>query len=301
MNYQIISDGCCDLTADIISKYRLHIIPFYISFDEKNYYKEIEEIGIREVYDRMVGNPDVYPKTSLPSVQNYVDVFIKYVKQGIPIICLCFTVSLSGSVNSALNAKKIVEEEYPDAKICVYDSQSGTVSQALMVIEAGRMLLDGVPYEKCVEILDVMRNSSYIFFSVGNLDYFRHGGRIGKLAGMAVDALSLKPLIVLDHGVVTPGGIARSRKKSFSKIFDLFKKYLSENNEDINDYSYLIGYGYDIEEGEKFRSYMEKEMRKLGLNDSEPVSSLQIGATIAVHTGPFAIGFGCVKKYEKFL
>ena len=82
MDYKIISDGCCDLEKEIIEQYNLRIIPFYISFDEETYYKEIEEIGIREVYERMVGNPDVYPKTSLPSVQNYIDVFTEYVKEG---------------------------------------------------------------------------------------------------------------------------------------------------------------------------------------------------------------------------
>ena len=86
MDYKIISDGCCDLEKEIIEQYNLRIIPFYISFDEETYYKEIEEIGIREVYERMVGNPDVYPKTSLPSVQNYIDVFTEYVKEGTPVV-----------------------------------------------------------------------------------------------------------------------------------------------------------------------------------------------------------------------
>ena len=52
MDYKIISDGCCDLEKEIIEQYNLRIIPFYISFDEETYYKEIEEIGIREVYGR---------------------------------------------------------------------------------------------------------------------------------------------------------------------------------------------------------------------------------------------------------
>lgn len=301
MNYQIISDGCCDLTADVIAKYNLHIVPFYISFDYENYYKEIEEMGIREVYDRMVGNPDVFPKTSLPSVQNYVDVFTHYVKQGIPVVCLCFTIALSGSYNSACNAKEIVEEEYPDAKIHVMNTMSGTVSQALMVVEAGRMQQAGVPYEQCVEILHKMKETSYIFFSVGSLDYLKHGGRIGRLAGMAASALSLKPLIVLDAGEVTSGGVARSRKKSYAKIMGLLKKYMEEHNQDVNEYVYKIGYGYDIEEGESFRQYVEKELRAMGLQEETPVDSLQIGATIAVHTGPHALGIGCIRKYEYYL
>ena len=75
MDYKIISDGCCDLEKEIIEQYNLRIIPFYISFDEATYYKEIEEIGIREVYERMVGNPDVYPKTSLPCNVVFISIF----------------------------------------------------------------------------------------------------------------------------------------------------------------------------------------------------------------------------------
>ena len=173
MDYKIISDGCCDLEKEIIEQYNLRIIPFYISFDEETYYKEIEEIGIREVYERMVGNPDVYPKTSLPSVQNYIDVFTEYVKEGTPVVCICFTPSLSGSYNCACNAREIVCEDYPDAKIAVINSEAGTVSQGLMVIEAGRMCQNGIPYEQCVDILEKMKKTNRIFFTVLKAsDYF---------------------------------------------------------------------------------------------------------------------------------
>lgn len=301
MNYQIISDGCCDLTQEIIEQYKLRIVPFYISFDQEHYYKEIEEMGIREVYDRMVSQPDVFPKTSLPSVQNYVDIFTEYAKQDIPVLCLCFTIALSGSYNSACNAKEIVEEEFPNAKIHVMNTMSGTVSQALMVMEAGKMQQAGIDYEQCIDLLHKMKESSYIFFSVGSLDYLKHGGRIGKLAGLAASALSLKPLIILDAGEVTSGGVARSRKKSYGKIMDMLKKYLVEHQEDVNDYEYLVGYGYDIEEGERFCQMMEKELKNLGWQEDASLNKLQIGATIAVHTGPHALGIGCIKKYDKYL
>ena len=41
MDYKIISDGCCDLGKDVIEKYQLHVIPFYISFDDETYYKAV--------------------------------------------------------------------------------------------------------------------------------------------------------------------------------------------------------------------------------------------------------------------
>ena len=276
MDYKIISDGCCDLEKEIIEQYNLRIIPFYISFDEETYYKEIEEIGIREVYERMVGNPDVYPKTSLPSVQNYIDVFTEYVKEGIPVICICFTPSLSGSYNCACNAREIVCEDYPDAKIAVINSEAATVSQGLMVIEAGRMCQNGVPYEQCVDILEKMKKTNRIFFTVGNTDYLKHGGRIGKLAG-----------------------IGRSRKKTVAKTIALMDDYFKETGDAMEDYSFRVGFGYDIEEGKEYYNTVANHI--YGESHVDQVGICQIGATIAVHTGPYAIGIGCVKKYESYL
>ena len=83
--------------------------------------------------------------------------FYEYVKEGTPVVCICFTPSLSGSYNCACNAREIVCEDYPDAKIAVINSEAGTVSQGLMVIEAGRMCQNGVPYEQCVDILEKMK------------------------------------------------------------------------------------------------------------------------------------------------
>ena len=80
MDYQIISDSSCDLKQSLREKYDIEVVPFYISFDDKNYQKEVEEIAIDDVYRKMVDFPKQYPKTSLPSVQNYVDAFTPHVK-----------------------------------------------------------------------------------------------------------------------------------------------------------------------------------------------------------------------------
>lgn len=300
MDYKIISDGCCDLTKEVIDEYDLHIVPFYISFDEEHYYKEIEEIGIRRVYERMVvEEPDIYPKTSLPSLQDYIEVFTSYVKKGMAVICICFTPSLSGSYNCAANAGEIVCEQYPDARISVINSEAGTVSQALMVIEAGRMQQAGIDWEKCVDILERMKLTNHIFFTVGNTDYLKHGGRIGKLAGIASSALSLKPLITLERGVIEASGIGRSRKKTLAKTIDLAENYFKTTGENIGDYYFAVGFGFDEEEGREY--FEEVKERFADRVCSGEIRLIQIGATIAVHTGPFAIGIGCIKRYECYL
>lgn len=297
MEYQIMSDGACDLTMDLREKYNIQVVPFYVSFDDNNYYKEIDEIGIREVYERMVSDPQKYPKTSLPSVQNYVDAFMPHVEAGRGVICFTITTSLSGSYNSAMNAKEIIEEDYPDARITVINSMGATVMQEIHVIEAAKMKMDGYSYEEVVEVaMGQMRESGRIFFTVGDLDYLQHGGRIGKLAGMAGTMLKLKPMITLKDGEIESSGVARSRKKSMLKVIEIMKNHFENTGEDPKEYYYNLGYGYDEEEGKEFQRLVDAQLAEMGVAETSKL--MQIGATICVHTGPYALGIGLMKKYS---
>lgn len=297
MEYQIISDGSCDLDIDTLKKYDIHTVPFYVSFDGEKYDKEVEQIGIRDVYEKMVAEPKIYPKTSLPSVQNYVDAFTPYVEEGKAIICITITTTLSGSFNSAENAKEILLEDYPDAKIAVINSFGATVFQGLYAIEAAKMQQAGKSYEEVVEkIQGEMQESARIFFTIGSLDYLQHGGRIGKLAGIAGNVLNLKPMITLKGGAIESSGLARSRKKSKAKCIELLREYFDENGSSPDDYVYAVGFGYDKEEGEAFKEEVDEVLQELGT--SEKAKLVQIGATICVHTGPYALGIGLVKKWS---
>lgn len=297
MEYQIISDGSCDLTMELREKYNIQVVPFYVSFDEEHYLKEIEEIGIREVYDRMVADAEVYPKTSLPSVQNFVDAFLPHVKENRGVICMTITNTLSGAYNAACNAKEILLEDYPEAKITVINSIEATVTQGIYAIEAAKMRDAGYSYEKTVAVLQgEMMARGRIFFTVGDLTYLQHGGRIGKLAGMAGSVLKLKPMITLRDGAIESSGIARSRKKSMLKVLELVRTYFEENKENPQDYIFSVGFGYDEEEGRAFKEMVDQMLQEMGV--SEPAHFVQIGATICVHTGPYALGVGIMKKYD---
>lgn len=301
MEYQIISDGACDLTMELREKYNIQVVPFYVSFDGKNYQKEIDEIGIRDVYKRMVEtDPKTYPMTSLPSVQDYLDAFLPHVEAGRAVICFTITTSLSGSYNSASNAKEMIEEEHPDAKITVINSFGATVSQGIHAIEAAKMQQAGYSYEDVAKTMDgKIKNTGRIFFTVGNLDYLQHGGRIGKLAGMAGSLLKLKPMITLKDGEIDSSGVAHSRKKSMLKSIELMKQYFEEEGNNPEDYVFFVGFGYDIEEGKRFQNIVAETLAEMGVEEAPLL--VQIGATICVHTGPYALGIGLMKKYTTMI
>ncbi len=297
MNYRIVTDGSCDLPPEFCKKKGVEVVPFYVSFDSESYQKEIVDIPIRTFYDQIVSDPTTYPKSSMPSVQDYVDVFTPIIQEGKAIICICITTKFSGSYQSAMNAKQMLLESFPDAKITVLDSTINTVLQGLYVVEAVKLYEANVPYEKVIEELETIKSTGRIFFTVGSIDYLQHGGRIGKLAGMAGSVLGIKPLITMKEGEIFSSGVARGRKKSLEKVYELLWQYIQEVGATIDTYSLCIGYGYDLEEGEEFRKGAINFLNAKGFSiKDEQLPSYQIGATISVHTGPYPLGFGIIKR-----
>lgn len=299
MDYKIVTDGSCDLPPELCREKGIDVVPFYVSFDSENYEREIVDMPIRKFYEQMVADPATFPKSSMPSVQDYADVFTPIVKEGKAVICICITTKFSGSYQSAMNAKAMLLESFPDARITVLDSTLDTVLQGIFVLEAVRMYEAEFPYEKVVEELEAVKSTGRIFFTVGNIDYLKHGGRIGKLAGLAGSVLGIKPLITLKEGEIFPSGVSRSRRKSLEKVYELLWQYLEEVNAASGEYSICVGYGYDIEEAEEFRKGAVNFLNAKGyaVTDAELVK-YQIGATISVHTGPYPLGFGVLRKIK---
>ena len=292
-NYVIVSDSSCDLPDELIKENNIKVVPFYVSLDGNDYLKERVNLQVRDFYEKMVNESNLNPKTTLPSVADYEDVFEEQIKAGNSIICVCITSKFSGSYNSASVAKENCLEKYPNAKITVIDSMVNTGVQGLLVLEIARMKRDGKTYDEAIKLANAIRKTGRIFFTVGNLEYLRKGGRIGKLVGIVGATLKIKPIIVLRDGEIFSAGISFTRKKSFLKATDAALNYFKENKENPDDYQFITGYGYDIEEGKLYNEKLKEILKR------EDVLLIQIGATIGVHTGPYPLGVGFIKKYDR--
>ena len=293
--FHLDRDGTSDLPPELAQEKNITIVPFYVSFDNEHYFKENVEIDIRDFYRQMVENKGVYPKSSMPSIQDYEEAFLPLVEAELPVVCICITTKFSGSMQSALNARTLLLEKYPRAEITVIDAAVNTVLQGQYVLEAAELRDQGTSYQDTVARLEEIKHTGRIFFTVENMEYLRHGGRIGKVAALAGGALDIRPIITLKQGEIFPSGIDRGRKRTTKKVMNLLLKYLQESTLGIDCYSLAVGYGYDQEEGLAFREQALALLREKGYGiDSMPV--YQIGATIGVHTGPHPLGFGIIEK-----
>lgn len=287
--FKIISDSSCDLSQDLIKRHDISIIPYRVTIDGENYLKDNVELTIEEFY-RAIRERGIFPKTSLPPIQDYIDVFKAGLEKGQDIICFNLTTKFSGSFQSAMNARNIILEENPEAKIFVVDSYLCTAVQGALVLEAARMREAGLSAEEVYGKCEKLKNTGKIYLTVNSLKYLQKGGRIGKVSAFAGSLLDIKPVISFDDGELIPLSKMRGRKKAIDEVIRLFKADIGKN---ADDYILLVLHTDEKAEAEEFKKIIEKECgNKASLDISD------VGITIGAHIGPTVLGLAYIKKYE---
>ncbi len=294
--YKIITDGSCDLSQGYLDDNQIINVPFYISFGNKLNQKEGVDLEVREFYQDMIDNPKIFPKTSTPSIGDYLEAMKPQLESGFDLIVICITSKFSGSYNAACNAREMLGEEYPQRRITVLDSNVNTVLQGLLLKQLVRLKNQGHSIEQLVDYFNENIKTARIFFTIGSMDYLVHGGRVGKLSSIAASVLSIKPIICLKEGEIFNEGLKRGRKKALTAVIDKCIEYFRENGYDPDNFDFVIGYGYDYDEALKFREKVLSEFSQNLNIEPETIAIEQIGATIAVHTGPYPLGLGLIRK-----
>lgn len=288
--YKIFSDSSCDLPKNLIEKYNIRTIPFYVSFDMENYKREIIDISKDDFYHTLC-NSTIYPKTSLPSVEDYQCAFEEVLKDGYDILCINISAKFSGSHQSAMTARSILLEKYPDSNIEVIDSLLCTGAQGLLVLQAASMQEKQFSLAETVEKLTTLKESGRLMFTLGTLSYLQKGGRIGKVSAIAGSLLNLKPLIVMSEGELSPYGKVRGFKKAVEKVTDMLIEYFTTNGLSYDDYDFTVYTGTNYEEVRLFKQQVEEV-----IGHTIPYEVSQIGTTVGTYTGPDIVGVAFIKK-----
>ena len=295
MKFHIVSDSSCDLGLERTQRLGVDLVSYYVALGDEVYYREERDISTHDFYQRMADHPGVFPKTSMPTIEDYLDVFRPLAQQDIPILCICLNARFSGSYQCAQNARNALLEDFPKAQLYVMDSQLATVLQGLLVEQAVQLRDREFTLMQAVEALEPIRSTGRIFFTTNDLDYLSHGGRIGKAPAATGSLLKVKPLIGYQDCGLVSDGIAQGRKKSLQRVQELFYRYVQRQELDLSQWQVVTGFGLDRQEYDSFTDTLFDGLAQRGY--SVPRSPVyQIGVTIGVHTGPTPIGVGILRR-----
>lgn len=231
----IVADSTADIPREMVSEYGIHIVPMRLAFGEESYIEGID-ITVEQFYDKLAESK-VLPTTSQNSPSRYAEVYRNLLGAypGSPIISIHLSSGMSGSYQSAVLAKEMLEEELGQAlDITVIDSLCATYGFGLQVVHAARLAKQGAPLEQIVSEVGHLGQERRLYFLVDSLEYLQKGGRIGKAAAVLGTLLNIKPILSVDQeGVIYAVDKVRGRKKAVSRVIELFVNDFKDTK-DIN-------------------------------------------------------------------
>ncbi len=277
---RLVVDSAADMYKEELAEKNIEMVPLTITIDGKENYQDEYELPRKELY-RLVIEEKKNAKTSQPSPDAFAKCFQEAKEKGDELICVMLSSTLSGTYQSALLAKNLVDYD----KIHIIDSLSATYGIKIMVDHALKMIEEGHTAEEIVEKLEVLKGKIKILAGIDTLKYLWLGGRVSRTTAIVADAVNVKPGITVSReGAVEVVskylGVGRAIK-------DLVKQVKNSNRD--TDYPLYVIYSYQDTNAQK----LQKALEEVGIKvEGVP----ELGATLGVHVGPGAFGVIFIEK-----
>ena len=213
---RIVTDGAADIPMGWEEEYAIDVIPINILFGEKTYLQDID-LDSAGFYD-LVDQTRKIPKTSQPSPHQFTEFYKRNAQNGDTILSIHVTSKLSGTYASAVAAS---DELKNVMKVVPFDSAGGSLGLGMMCREARKMDRAGKSVEQIVRYLEGVRDRIRIILTLDTLEYARMSGRVGTLSAALASILNVKPIAVLNHGVVNMVEKVRTRKAALARVIDM--------------------------------------------------------------------------------
>jgi DegV family protein with EDD domain len=212
----LVTDSTCSIPKDLVEKYEITVAPQILIWGEESLQDGVD-ITPNEFYNRLA-KASVIPSTSQVTVSKFLEIYQRLLDQDHQILTILISSKLSGTVNSAIQAKSMLPA---DAPIEIVDSNSVAMAMGFHLLTVARAIKQGATLPECVALAQKALGQTGIFFAVDTLEFLHRNGRIGGASRWFGTALNIKPILELRDGRVEAVERVRTRRKSLSRIVEL--------------------------------------------------------------------------------
>ena len=270
----IVTDSSASLPDEIRTGLDIRTIPLWLIWDNESYLDGID-IQPQAFYQRLK-NSSTLPSSTQPSVQEFKDFFQECAKESDAIVCVLASSRISGTVDSAEAAKKLL----PDHPIYVIDSLFSAMGQGFIAVAAARAGAAGKLAEGVVAAAEKMREEVNLLFVVDTLEFLHKGGRIGGAKRLLGTALNIKPILHFYQGLIEPLSQTRTKKKAIDELLNIAEERLDGRKMAEAAVVHVDCPG----EGESLKELVQNKFSpsKVFISDVSPV--------VGTHVGPGGLG-----------
>lgn len=276
MNVKIVADSTCDLSADLIEKYDITIIPLCIVMGENSYFDGIETTP-EEIYKWADANKTT-PKTAAVTIDNAASLLKPFMDEDREIVFF----GISSQMSTTCNVVRLIGEEAGYDKLHVIDSQSLSTGIGLQVLYAARLSMAGESAASIVEKAEKRRSAVSASFVIDTLTYLSRGGRCNSVTALLANTLKLKPEIVVKDGAMIVA------KKYRGQLGSVLLKYVKDQEEALlaadKNCVFITHSGCSEDIVAPVKEYLES------LSYFENIYVTRAGGVVSSHCGPGTLG-----------
>jgi DegV family protein with EDD domain len=193
------------------------IVPLVVTLEGTSYREDVD-ITPKEFYPLLEASEQM-PTTSQPSAGDFAAVYRRLAETDPEILSVHMSSGLSGTYNSALAGAALV----PEAHVTHVDTKTLSAAAGWQVLAAARAAKAGWSLDKILALLARIGEASESMYTLSELKYLIHGGRISHMKGLIASVLNIKPLIGVEkeNGTYAQLGQSRSFKRAVAKLGEL--------------------------------------------------------------------------------
>ena len=216
MGFKIVVDSCCDLTGQMLKDPRFIKVPLTIRSNGSSFIDN-ETFDQADLLWAMKQSEEA-PSTACPSPQSYLDAY-QGPEEDVYVVTL--SALLSGSHNSAEQARMLMEEDHPNKNVYVFNSCSASSGEVLVALKVRELAESGAPFKHVVREVEQFIYQMQTMFVLETLENLRKNGRLTRLQSVITGALKIKLLMAATpEGEICKLGQTLSMKQALSKMVD---------------------------------------------------------------------------------
>ena len=223
MNIKITADSTCDLSAELVKKYGITIMPLTV-IKNGEAFKDGVNITPGEIFAHVAAGGGLC-STTATNVGEYDEWFAKLSTQYDAVL----HISLGSGFSSSYQNACLAAEEYENIR--VVDSQNLSTGQGLIVLKACELAqqcedLDAL-YNNILEFVPKVESS----FLLDQLAYMVKGGRCSSVVALGANLLNLKPCIEVRDGKLT---VVKKYRGDYAKCLATYVKERLTNRDNLD-------------------------------------------------------------------
>ena len=215
MTVKIVTDSLSDITSDVAEGLGITVVPLTVSFGQESFLDRVT-MTTDEFYYRLTHDA-TWPTTTQPPPGDFVNVYNKLAEETNEILVVTLSSKLSGTYESALNARSLVEK---GCRVEVIDSRMVAMGLGLIVIAAAKAAQAGANLDEVADLVRRAMPRSHLIAYFDTLKYLAKGGRIGKARGLLGAMVSIKPILTVKDGEMSEKTKLRSRMAGMDYLYD---------------------------------------------------------------------------------